>query len=72
MCRALVQLVCTRVDVVLLLLTQGYRKRHMNVLGPAITPTVANAIVTQVGLFWGQVCKVCSSLLVAARLFAIC
>lgn len=27
--------------------TQGYRKRHMNVLGPAVGPTVANGIVTQ-------------------------
>jgi len=25
----------------------GHRKRHMNVLGPAISPTVANGIVTQ-------------------------
>lgn len=29
-------------------LPQGYRKRHMNVLGPAMSPTVANGIVTQV------------------------
>jgi hypothetical protein len=29
---------------------QGYRKRHMNVLGPAVSPTVANGIVTQVGV----------------------
>lgn len=32
----------------LVLLLQGFRKRHMNVLGPAVSPTVANGIVTQV------------------------
>lgn len=31
-----------------LLFLQGFRKRHMNVLGPAVSPTVANGIVTQV------------------------
>jgi hypothetical protein len=25
---------------------QGYRKRHMNVLGPAVGPTTANGVVT--------------------------
>jgi hypothetical protein len=30
------------------LLLQGFRKRHMNVLGPAVSPTVANGVVTQV------------------------
>jgi hypothetical protein len=24
---------------------QGYRKRHMNVLGPAVGPTTANGVV---------------------------
>jgi hypothetical protein len=34
--------------VLLLHVMQGYRKRHMNVLGPAVSPTVANGIVVQV------------------------
>jgi hypothetical protein len=30
-----------------LLPLQAYRKRRMNVMGPAVSPTVANGIVTQ-------------------------